>query len=210
MNDLSSLPVGLGLYSFLAKVRLGFHVASFALALFLMALLCFGSASVTWAETYHGQVVDAETGEPLKGAVIAVIWYKKPILAMGGINYFHNARETLTDSEGRFSLDASEGINWNPFTFVQEPRIIIYHPGYGPLAPTIPREFRDVYGIEDALKKGALIKLPKLKTKEEELRFADTPSLGGVRAPYEEVPNLIRAINLQRKMLGLQQFGETK
>jgi uncharacterized membrane protein len=77
--------------------------ARFTVLLSLMVLLWFGSPSIVSAETYHGKVVDAETGEPLKGAVVAVVWHKKPILAMGGINYFHNARETLTDSEGRFS-----------------------------------------------------------------------------------------------------------
>jgi hypothetical protein len=178
----------------------------FVLALLLLILLS-AVASVTSAATYHGKVVDAETGKPLKGAVVAVIWHKKAILSMNGGWYFHNARETLTDTEGQFSLDASEGINWNPFTIVQEPRIIVFHPGYGPLSPGYPREFKDVYGIAEALERGALIKLPKLKTQEELRKFACSSCLElAADVPPEKVQDFIRLINVHIKMAGFKPY----
>lgn len=151
--------------------------------------------------TYSGKVVDAETGEPLKGAVIAVIWHKKAILSMNGGWSFHNAKETLTDAEGKFSLDASEGMNWNPLTIVQPPAVIVFQPGYGPLSPNTPRGFRDIVEVYEALEKGALIKLPRLTTKDEIIGYSSIPTLGG---PFEKTPKLIEAINRQRALVGLK------
>ena len=179
-------------------------------ALVLMMFLGASLAEMTLAATYSGKVVDAETGKPLQGAVIVVVWYKKAIYSMDGPEYFHNARETLTDREGNFSMDASEGINWNPLTWIETPRIAVYHPGYWPLSDAYPREFRDPYGMDDAMKKGAVVKLPKLKTDEELRKFADLTSSVSMGAPRERIPNLLRAVNVQRAMLGLKLLPETK
>jgi hypothetical protein len=104
-------------------------------------------------------------------------------------------------------MDASEGINWNPVTFVDTPRIVIWHPGYGPVSDVYPREFRDLYGIEEALKKGAVIKLPKLKTNEELRKFATSSFVSGL-VPRGRIPNLSRSENVQRKLAGLQPIPE--
>src|ERR1043166_8866755 len=64
------------------------------LAFLSMLLLVFiSSSSVGAAPTYRGKVVDAETGEPLEGAVFVIVWMKKPMVTMDGPRYFHNARE---------------------------------------------------------------------------------------------------------------------
>jgi hypothetical protein len=176
----------------------------------LLLLLPFGQVRSALGATYHGQVVDAETGKPLEGSVVAVVWYKKPILAMGGINYFHNARETITDSEGKFSLDGSEGLNWNPFMSVQEPRIIVFQPGYAPLTPDDPREFKDAYGIAAGLERGAVVTLPKLKTQEEQKNVA-MRSFGLTQGPFfQYLPNFMRLRNVQNKMAGYDELREPK
>lgn len=178
--------------------------------IFLGAVLLWSFSPIgsAWAANYHGRVIDAETGKSLEGAVVAVVWHKKPILVMGGITYYHNARETLTDAEGNFSLDASEGINWHPFTFVQEPRILVFYPGYGPLTPGYPGEFRDTYGIAEALERGAVVRLPKLKTQSELWKFSDSSTLGlSADMPIEKVvPNFLRLINVHRKIAGLKPY----
>lgn len=177
------------------------------IALLLASILFATSQQPAYAATFHGKVVDAETGEPLTGAVVAVTWHKKAILSMDGGWYFHNAREAVADAEGNFSLDASTGINWNPFTIVQEPRIIIFYPGYGPISPSYPREFRDVYGIAEGLKPGALVKLPKLKTQEELRKFACSSCVElAADVPPEKVPNLLRLINVHIKKAGFKPY----
>ncbi len=124
---------------------------------------------------------------------------------------FHNARETLTDAEGKFSLDSSEGINWNPLTLVRAPRIVAFYPGYRPFTPAHPEDINieggGLYENAEALERGAVIKLKKLKTEKELRNFARTGAVS-VRSwrRIRLIPNLWRLINIQRKMLGIDEL----
>jgi hypothetical protein len=182
------------------SLRIGF-------ALLALLLLPFGQVRGAWGAYYHGQVVDAETGKPIEGAVVMVEWHKRAIYSMDGGGIFHNARETVTDSDGKFSLDSSEGINWNPLTFVQAPRIIAFYPGYLPFTPGNPGEIKGgLYEIAETLERGAVIKLTRLKTEKELRNFTDKSGVGSIRAPYAMLPNFLRLINVQRKMVGLDEL----
>jgi hypothetical protein len=46
----------------------------------LVILLGCVIASSASAERHYGEVVDEETGEPLEGAVVTVIWYRAPLV----------------------------------------------------------------------------------------------------------------------------------
>lgn len=52
--------------------------------------------------------------------MVVVLWFKTPIVAMERPQYFHKATEVLTDAQGKFSIDASPGLNLNPFMFLLE------------------------------------------------------------------------------------------
>src|SRR5262245_23806850 len=54
--------------------------------------------------TYHGKVVDEETGNLIAGAVVTVIWYQSPIIQMAQTRSYLNAQETVTGNDGSFSL----------------------------------------------------------------------------------------------------------
>ena len=179
------------------------------LVLFLLMLLSIAQLRDAWGTDYHGQVVDAETGKPIEGAVIVVEWHKKPRIAMGGINYFHNARETLTDTNGKFELDSSPGIDWNPFTYVQEPWIIAFYPGYRPFTAANPEDIgtkSDLNEIAEAFERGVVVKLAKLKTEKEQRSVTNKSGAGSIRAPYAMLPNFLRLINIQRKMVGMEEL----
>ena len=156
-------------------------------------------------------VVGAERGDPLEGAIVVVAWHKKPIITMDGPQYLHKAVEVLTDAEGKFSIDASPGIDWNLLTYVlKEPSIAIFKPGYGPF----PTGHVDETSIEETkkalLEAGAVIKLPKLSTKEEMRKFTNPGDTWfAPMVQYERIPNLVRLINVQRKNLGLQPIGKS-
>ena len=62
------------------------------------------------------KVVDAETGQPLEGAVFVIVWNKKLAVSMNGSRDFHSAKEALTDANGEFLVYGSPGLDWNPFT----------------------------------------------------------------------------------------------
>lgn len=159
---------------------------------------------------YHGKVVDAETGEPIEGAVVVVVWYKKPHVTMDGPTYFHNAKEVLTNGEGIFSIDSSPGIDWSPFTYVrEEPRIVIFKPGYGPFPRAHVREMSIEQTKNRLLKEGAVIKLPRIKSKEELRKFTSPERLGLLSVvPYEQIPTLIKLLNVQANSVGLQPLPE--
>jgi len=166
-------------------------------------------ALISGGSDYRGQVVDADTNEPIEGAVVVIVWYKKPAVSMNGPQYFHRAEEALTDSEGRFTLNASSGIDVNPFTYVlRDPRIVIFKPGYGPF----PRAHVSSKSIEEIkrafLQGGAVIRLPKLKNKEDLRKYSDPGDLMiSSLVPYDKIPELTRLINRQRAVLGFPPIG---
>ena len=180
--------------------------------LILVLIVLWGVAStsrhLSAADLYQGRVVDKETGQPLSGAVLTVVWFRSPILGFEGTRDFQNAQETVTDSDGKFSLIVSPGIDWNPFSYIRkEPEIVIYQLGYEPTwgGWRDRNKFKTVTEFAETLKKGATIELPKLKTKEQLVNFAD---IGVFAFPpdvrNQQVPNLTKAINAQRKSLGFK------
>ncbi len=182
-----------------------------SLVLVLLMLVSFAQVRGACAGDYHGQVVDAETGKPIEGAVIVVEWHKKPKISMSDINYFHNARETLTDADGKFVMDSSPGIDWNPFTYIQEPRIIAFYPGYRPFTPAHTEVIEVKDGVKtrdilEAFERGVVVKLRKLSSDQESRRYADTSGFGPIMAPYTVIPNFHRLINVQRKIVGVSEL----
>jgi len=167
----------------------------------------FASPGIVLGKTYHGQVVDEETGKPLEGAVVVVIWHKKPRVSMDAPEYFHDAKEAITDAQGKFMLDASPAIDWNPFTVIKQPNVVIFQPGYEPFAlwRTLTRQgFKSFEDVDRAFQRGATIRLPKLKTQEELRKSGLDIAIGQVSS--EKIRNLIRVLNVQRKMAGLTSF----
>jgi len=164
------------------------------------------------ADLYHGRVVDEETGKPLAGAVVTVVWYTTPIVSMERTKSFLNAQEALTDSDGKFALLASPTIDWNPFTSVRKPPdVVIYKAEYAPLTPVSPawQQVASFGNTAAALKTGPVIALPKLKTKDQLRDFTNLGSFVG-QVPYEKIPHLVRAVNIQAKMVGIPQYPESQ
>ena len=196
------------------------RLPSFALFLPTLAVGLLTLAPASYGGTaYHGTVVDSGTVAPLQGAVVVVVWHRKPIVTMDGPQYFHRAVEVLTDADGKFSVDASPGIDWNPFTHVlKEPRITIFKPGFGPfpVAHVSPPRFVERFGqkyrvglneLNEELLRGAVVALPKLKTGDELRKFTDPAHmLISTLVPPENIPNLMRLIDVQRQSLGLQPY----
>jgi len=168
------------------------------------------------AGAYHGQVVDAATGEPLSDAVVVVWWYRRAIISMDGPFYFHDAKEAVTDDNGRFSLSCWRKPDLNPFTYVEAPSLIVFKPGYEPLAPG----FSSAKGLtryddwRSELRDGAVIKLPKLRPEQDDWLSSkrglvtDTGVLGMAGdIPEHKFSNLFRLINIERRRHGLEPIG---
>ena len=160
---------------------------------------------------YRGTVVDGATKAPLEGTVVLVVWYRKPIITMDGPRYFQNAVEVLTDAEGKFSVDAGPGINWNPFTYLlKRPHILIFKPGYGRWRFQ-GADTWEYYEGADRLRAaraqlegdGAVMELPPLRTRKERREFLGHAEPTG-QIPPSHMPRYLKAFDQERVFLGLQ------
>ncbi len=89
-----------------------------------------GCCPITWDGPFEGTIVDAKTGKPIEGAVIGAFWYRGgPSLGHDWIEAYAG-QDAITDEEGKFRLEGIRGINWLPFSCVEEPNFTIFATGY--------------------------------------------------------------------------------
>jgi hypothetical protein len=159
----------------------------------LLVAGCFGHV-VYPSEPIQGRVVDAETGQPLAGAAVVLVWYREGPGPGHPTEAVHDAREVLTGANGDFTIPEQTHVVF--VGQVNRPYVIVYAPGY-----------RDFLGQEGSgpFARGASPALVKLaRAVGDERRWAaDMPSLVGA-VPSSKIPNLIRLVNEARRAVGLQ------
>lgn len=106
----------------------------------IISLLLLITQSACAADrTYQGKVIDADTLEPIEGAVVVAIWRKTRAGIAGADTRFKDAKETLTDKKGDWSIVGPEGyedkiipgsIHLMGVFVTKSPEIIYYKPGY--------------------------------------------------------------------------------
>ena len=84
-------------------------ICKMILLLSMMALAClsFSASAYSWPlyskPEFRGRVIDAETKQPIEGAVVVVLYKKWEFGGPGGGNTLpFDAKETLTDKNGEF------------------------------------------------------------------------------------------------------------
>src|SRR3989338_3444290 len=99
----------------------------------MLIITCVLSATIAVASgSWKGQIIDIETKEPLEGTVILAVWDRNYRTPTGGSSYFYEAKEVLTDKEGRFEIPAYTPINLLPLiSYIEGPFFTIFKPGYG-------------------------------------------------------------------------------
>lgn len=117
------------------KVRLKrmLLVASIALVAFVLINSLSGTQWLLFYDgSIHGAVIDAETREPIKGAIVVGLWELSQFLSQGDGGY---AKVSLvqTDKEGKFTIPF--WARFKPWKFYMHlhdtsPQIAIYRPGY--------------------------------------------------------------------------------
>ena len=76
---------------------------------------------------YHGKVIDAETLQPIEGAVAIGVWSLEYGTVGGPVHEHYDARETLTDQNGEFSI---KGMGPRAVTHLRKMKIVIFKAGY--------------------------------------------------------------------------------
>lgn len=155
---------------------------------------------------YKGKVIDLETGEPIEGAVAAVVWYLT--------HRFCDAKETVTDKNGEFLLPSGSCFSFWPFTEMDPAVVVVFKPGYlayPPLGATFEERKARMPGFTghefQDKKKYNIIKLGRPKTRREKeftLSHAQSP-LGNDEA-LPKLPILLKLTNEESKKLGLDEI----
>ncbi|MEW6521348.1 MAG: hypothetical protein AB1461_18255 [Thermodesulfobacteriota bacterium] len=169
--------------------------------------LLFGCAGSHEFGPYKGKVVDADTGEPIEGAVVFMKFFTEGgqfIGLAGGYLEVADAVEVLTDRNGEFNIPLQK-LTVNKFLHKWENkgRAIIFKPSYGAF-PGHPKVSMNIPGYSIPENKFVIIKLPKLKTREERernLRYASGHDV--IRIPIEKQQIILKLYNTERKNIGL-------
>ncbi len=83
--------------------------------------------------SYEGRVIDADTKEPIVGAVVLVVYYYSTNSIAGSNSYVFDGRETLTDENGEFTFIERE-VEHEKVRGYPEGSVEIFKPGYGTLS----------------------------------------------------------------------------
>jgi hypothetical protein len=141
-------------------------------------------------------MVDSETGQPITGAAVLVVWDMVIPTPVHDVHRFYDAREAVTDSGGRFEVPGVlPPLYW---LLVRRPQVIFFAPGYmlhaEGVTPPDGRPFVDP----------TVVQMRRLKTREELLKKSrGYPS----EIPEEKMKEFLRAINIERAMLGFKPEG---
>jgi hypothetical protein len=156
-------------------------------------------AADTWGP-FRGRIVDMDTGAPIPGVAVLVVWWELVPNPVQGQRRFFDARETITDVQGRFEVPR---LSAPLFGFrIPSPEVILFAPGYVEASETVTPAPPKGQPFLDATE----IRMRRLKTRQE-LREKSRSRPSSV--PDDKMPGLIRAINIERSMLELDSIGPT-
>jgi hypothetical protein len=163
---------------------------------FLATNACSTVQAVEMWGPFRGQIVDVETVQPIAGAAVLVIWWERVDTPIQTNRKFYDARETVTDAEGRFEIPR---LSPSFFTFrFFPPQLIYFAPSYVAHGEVVtpPDGQRFVAPT--------VVQMRRLKTRDELWKKSrGWPS----QVPLEKIPQLINAVNAERKMLGFSPIG---
>ncbi len=181
--------------------------------------LCTGFGAAEGAGPWRGQVVDAETGQPISGVVILAEWRKRSPGFIHSRVEFYDAEEAVTDREGRFVVPARSTRALNPLVTIEGPILHMFKSGYGRW------RFRGSAGWgkldlaeHDRLHNeawmrfegpGAVFELPPSRTREERLKSL-SEAWPWSKIPDSRMRRYLRALDDEREALGLQPSGRGK
>lgn len=143
------------------------------------------------------RVVDAETGEPLEGAVVVVVWNWYPP-ALEGHKEPYQVVERVTTADGTFS-----GALWPGLPLPLERRdVLVFKPGYRPRVAQTSDRWAPLFAQTD-------VGLTKIVSLQEARRYHLPRDLGAAVCLGEggmgcvqrsQVPHLMRAMAIHQKI----------
>lgn len=165
-----------------------------------LAVLALGARPAGAAGPWRGQVVDAETGQPLEGVIVVAVWDKLSPGVMHPRRDFHDALEVVTDSEGRFVIPVRSLTTLNPFVNFEPRSFVFFKSAYTWSGiQNVPRYTNrdEVWKLME--QQSVIFELRPLRTKQERLNHLTRPS----DVPVSLIPRYLDAFSAERVQLGL-------
>ncbi len=158
----------------------------------LVLLTLSSGCSVYSAGPWRGTVLDADTKQPIEGAAVVMVWQTQQEGGFAAVFHYLDSEERLTDKDGRFEIGAKSFTQTRGLSKVYGPKMVIFKPGYGsyPRYQVSPKPFSREANPGIFEKDGAVVELPKFKTKEE--RWEKIPSKPLDDRYYNKIPNFIK------------------
>jgi hypothetical protein len=154
---------------------------------------------------FSGKVVEAETGEPIEGAVVLIAFYTEGFSVGGPVYRFADAVEALTDAKGEFYFPPRRVTLYRSMSiWDNECRISIFKPGYGAYPKnsktfSVPNLEQSRFIPENERITFHLPKLLTLEEKKENLYKVENPA--GI--PNDKMQNLRRLEDEERINVGI-------
>ena len=189
----------------------------------IMTYVALTQILIACSTTYHGLVIDADTRQPIKGAVVVAEWLEEQGTPTGGSSRLYDVKEALTDAKGEWKIRGPRGVRSESLEdvyivlsmisfshYTKTPTFIVFKPGYC----SWPKGFqvdsckgKIKPGGRDQVMEGEAVELPKLTSREDRLiNQAIWPSLmDGNKELNKKIENFIRLKNEEKRYLGLQE-----
>jgi hypothetical protein len=103
-------------------------------ALAILGLILGANALVAplvyYAEPFHGRVIDAQTLEPIPGAIVGARWVLW-VIWVGNREVLSEA-QTVTDLNGNYTIPGRLMLRWQPLGWLDEsdPAMVVFKAGY--------------------------------------------------------------------------------
>jgi len=165
--------------------------------------------------SFKGKVIDAETKEPIEGAVIVAQYYIRVLVPTGSHSILTDLQEALTGKNGEFSIPSLTRFI-HPLGTGDKTFFLVWKPGYK------KEEIRDSHfftkepgtvedlavqtekGFEMKSVRLGIVELKKVKTMEE--RRKEIPTRVGEFPDFRKQKEFIRLINEERILFGFKPF----
>ena len=170
--------------------------------------------------TFLGKVINADTKEPIEGAVIVAYWYEAWGTPAGETTRLRDVKETMTDRKGEWAIAGPKGRSEYHFfgllffiPYTRQPEFVVFKPGYCPwpkgFSTDACKEKMKSSG-EGELWKGKNIELPALTKREDRLRVTLGPIYPSNDKKNKEFLRkqieFLKLINEERRNLDLDEY----
>jgi hypothetical protein len=180
----------------------------------LLALLFMVTGLAGWGEPaaaagpWRGQVVDAETGQPLEGVIVLSVWDKISPGLIHPRREYCDVDEVLTDANGHFVIPERAVLTANPFVSLDGPILHMFKPGYGPGLEQGMPQYSNMDDVRRLMQKqGVVFAMTQVTTREQRREtWPHVPS----EIPDFKMRRFLEAINQERRSYGLGPIRELR